>query len=259
MENSYVTVTEIPGIKGSHEQLSMLYTRYRFAARLCNGKTVLEVACGAGQGLGYLARFAKKVIGGDIDENNLQFAMERYRRRENIELRKIDAHQLPFEAGSFDVIVLYEAIYYLKNPDRFLEECRRVLSEKGIVLICTVNKDWSDFNPSPFSTRYFSCRELLELLRKHQFQVELYGAFTITKNALKDRVISTLKRAAVAFHLIPKTMKGKEILKRIFFGKLALLPPEVEEDMAQYTPPVPISLDASNSGYKVIYAVAQLG
>ncbi len=53
-------------------------------------------------------------------------------------------------------------------------------------------------------------------------------------------------------------MKGKEYLKRIFFGKLIPLPPEITDGMAEYTPPVPIPDNSSNYEYKVIYAVARL-
>lgn len=56
----YSTVTEIPGNKISKEQLTRLYHRYHFASLFCKGKDVLEVACGGGMGLGYLAKFAKK-------------------------------------------------------------------------------------------------------------------------------------------------------------------------------------------------------
>jgi len=38
-------------------------------------------------------------------------------------------------------------------------------------------------------------------------------------NGLKEEAMAIIKRIAVAFHLIPKTMKGKKFLKRIFFGK----------------------------------------
>lgn len=258
MEKSYTTITETPDIGASREQLSMLYTRYRFAAPLCGGKDVLEVACGAGMGLGYLARFAKRVVGGDIDDQNLRLAVEHYRGRPNIQIRNIDAHRLPFEDGSFDVVLLYEAIYYLDRPDRFLEECRRVLREKGAVLICTVNNEWPDFNPSPYSMQYYSSRELRELLSRHRFDVELYGAFPFRMATVKDSLISYIKRAAVALHLIPKTMKGKEALKRIFFGELIPLPPEVEDGMANYASPVLIHCDAPNTQYKVIYAIARV-
>jgi hypothetical protein len=47
-------------------------------------------------------------------------------------------------------------------------------------------------------------------------------------------------------------MKGKEFLKRVFFGKLIPLPSEITEGMADYTPPVPISNEVPDSEYKVM-------
>ena len=259
MSENYVTVTETPGIGATREQIARLYTRYKFAATFCGGKEVLEVACGAGQGLGYLARVAKRVVGGDIEERNLQFARAHYQGRGNIELRKIDAHDLPFEDHSFDRVILYEAIYYLDYPDKFLKECRRVLRERGVVLICTVNREWSDFNPSPFSKRYFSAMELKALLEGQGFHVELLGSCPVSRDSAKDRLISYLKRTAVALHLMPKTMKGKEFLKKLFFGKLAPLPPEVVDGLTDYVPPHPISPVSPVSDYKVLYAIGRLG
>ena len=75
---------------------------------------------------------------------------------------------------------------------------------------------------------------------------------------MKEKIIATIRKIAVAIHLIPKTMKGKEFLKRIFFGKLIRLPPEIQDGMAEYTPPAPIPNSRPNFEYKVIYAVARL-
>jgi len=61
--------------------------------------------------------------------------------------------------------------------------------------------------------------ELNKLLHESGFNVEFYGAFLTLPNGLKEKVIALIKRTAVVFHLIPKTMKGKEFLKRVFFGK----------------------------------------
>jgi ubiquinone/menaquinone biosynthesis C-methylase UbiE len=253
----YSTVTEATGNRITREALSMLYTRYSFAANFCKGRDVLEIACGSGQGLGYLARKANRIIGGDYTDGLIKRAQQYYQGR--VPILRLDAHALPFHARSFDVVILYEAIYYLEDPNEFLTECRRVLREKGIVLICTVNKEWSDFNPSPFSTRYFSASELAALMKNHQFDVELLGAFPISTKSAKDRVVSFFKRSAVALHLMPKTMKGKEFLKRVFFGKLVPLPSEVKDGMAEYAPPVPISLETLNPQYKVLYAIARMG
>lgn len=100
--------------------------------------------------------------------------------------------------------------------------------------------------------------ELGRLLQDNGFNMEFYGAFSALLNSFKEKLIATIKKTAVALHLIPKTMKGKEFLKRIFFGRLIPLPNEVKEGLAAYTPPVPIQHDVPNSEYKVIYAVARL-
>jgi len=47
----YSTVSEITGYSVAHEQIQRMYARYRFASEFCDGKDVIEVACGSGQGL----------------------------------------------------------------------------------------------------------------------------------------------------------------------------------------------------------------
>jgi len=252
----FTTVTEITGYKVTKEQIERMHTRYFFASGFCEGKKVLEIACGSGQGLGLLARKAKKVVGGDIDENNLKFAREHYKNRQNIELKILDAHQLPFAEDSFDVVILYEAIYYLANPEKFLKEAKRVLRKGGNLLICTANKDWSGFNPSPYSYKYFSTHELFGLLKQENFSnIAVYGGCPVTVETLKDKTISCIRKVAVTLNIMPKTMKGKELLKRIFFGELVTLPPEISEGLAEYTPPVTVPYDSPNFEYKVLYVV----
>lgn len=253
----YSTVTELPGQKASQEQLERLFQRYHFAYQFCAGKDVLEVACGGGQGLGYLAKAAKRVVGGDIDKDNLTFARKHYTCRNGIKLECFDAEQLPFQNSSFDVVLLYEAIYYLPEPEKFAKEAYRVLRENGTLIICSANKDWADFNPSPFSIRYFSVPELHTLLKTKFPEVTCYGGFSTALEGTKDVVISLMKRTAVNLHLMPKTMKSKELLKRLFFGKLRPLPYEIEDNMAEYVKPAPIASDLPNSSYKVIFAVAR--
>lgn len=256
MPTDYTSVTETPGVGASREQVARLYQRYRFALQFCKDKDVLEVACGAGQGLGYLASAARKVAGGDIDEGCLEFARQHYAGRSGIELRQLDAHKLPYPDDSFDVVLLYEAIYYLQDPKAFLDECRRVLRNEGKLIICSVNRSWPDFNPSPHSVKYFSAPELTELLGQKFIGVQLYGGFQVKGGSPRDRITSMLKRTAVAMHLVPKTMKGKEKLKRIFFGKLVPLPAEVREGLAEYSEPVQLPCGSSSPDYKVLFAVA---
>jgi ubiquinone/menaquinone biosynthesis C-methylase UbiE len=252
----FSSVTEVAGYNVTSEQIQRMYTRYRFASQFVNDKIVLEVACGSGQGLGYLARTAKKVIGSDIDEKILKPAIEHYKDRKNIELLKLDAQQLPFPDSSFDVIMLYEAIYYLPEPNEFVKKAYRLLRRTGVLLICTANKELSDFNPSPHSYKYFSAKELSGLLKEYGFEkVDLFGDCPIKTGSPKAMLISLIKKVAVSLNLIPKTMKGKELFKKLFYGKLIPLPAEIENDAAEYTPPEPISQDSPDRRHKVIFAV----
>jgi ubiquinone/menaquinone biosynthesis C-methylase UbiE len=256
LKPDYSTVTELPGNKVSQEQLARFYHRYHFASLFCKNKDVLEVACGAGIGLAYLAKAAKRAVGCDIEENVLGHAFHTCKSKENVEIKRADAHTLPFEARTFDVVVLYEAIYYLAEPEKFIDEAKRVLKDNGVLIVCTANKNWADFNPSPYSHQYFSAPELYDRLSEKFSNVTLYGAFPTYTGLVKDKAISLIKAVAIALHLMPKTMKGKECLKRIFFGKLAPLPAELQDGLVQYEEPHRISQSYPSGQYKVLYAVA---
>jgi len=257
---SYSRITESPGLKATQEQIARIYHRYHFARQFARDKDVLEVACGTGIGLSYLYEVAHKVVGGDIDKENLAIAKRinsEKLKKENFKIQWIDAHNLPFEDESFDLIILYEAIYYLNNPEKFVEEAHRVLKKDGILIIGTVNKDWKDFHPSPYTYKYFSVPELYRLLQEGGFTVKnFYGAFPIEKR-LKSQIISIIKRMAVKFDLIPGSLAARAYLKRIFLGELKPLPEEIYEGMTPYEEPIVLNPKEINREFKIIYAVSK--
>jgi len=252
----YSLITEAPGMKATREQMERLYHRYRFALDFAAGEDVLEVACGTGIGLGLLAETARRVAGGDVDAKNLSVARRLYE-GESVELREIDAHDLPFGDGSFDLIVLFEAIYYLGRPERFVREAGRVLRDGGRLIVGTVNRDWKDFHPSPFAERYYSVPELRSLLEADFKKVEFYGAFPVRNGGVRDGLVSVLKRAAVSFDLIPGSLKARAYLKRLFFGPLIAIPERLRTGMADYAPPIPIDGGSATASFKILYAVAE--
>jgi ubiquinone/menaquinone biosynthesis C-methylase UbiE len=257
MGHDFASVTETPGTLVSAEALDMVRTRYEIAAGYAAGKSVLEVACGPGPGLGLLATFARRTVAGDYTSSHLEQARAQYGQR--VPLVRLDALRLPFADGSFDVVVLFEALYFLPGFDGFLKSCWQVLSKHGILLIASANPEWSDFNPAPLSTRYLSAAELDRTLSDCGFEVTLYGGFSAGANGLRARVISMAKRAAVKLHLIPRTMKGKELLKRIAFGRLRPFPAEVSAATGTVWAPVQLARGVAAPAFKVIYAVARKG
>lgn len=233
----------------------MLYARYRYASEFCRDKRILEVACGQGVGLGYLAKHAGHTVGGDVTEELLARAHQRLQGK--ISLLRLDAEALPLRTASRDVIVCYEAIYYIEHSSRFLNECRRVLASPGLLLLCSVNPEWPDFYPSPYSRQYYSARRLSALLQEAGFQAEVLGAFPAARASAWACCVSWIKRLAVTLHLIPSTMEGKRFLKRLFLGKLVHFPATIDDGMTAYCPPVPISLERAITGYKILFAVCR--
>ncbi len=251
----YSPVTETCGEWVTPEALSMVYTRYRFAAEFCRGQRVLEVACGPGVGLGYLERQAGEIVGGDLTERLLQQAQRSMQGA--TPLVRLQAEALPLRAGSRDVIVCYEALYFFEDVDRFLKECRRVLAPQGRLLLCTVNPEWPECHPSSYARRYYSARQLSTLLNESGFACELFGAFPAAPASRRAAWVARLKRAAVAWRLIPSTMVGKRLLKRLFLGPLVPFPAAVVDGMAAYAQLVPIESNRPVCGYKVLFAVGR--
>jgi len=257
MISDYTTVTECPGDKVTREGLDMLVTRYAFARELVLDKDVLEVACGAGQGLEVLAKAARSVVGGDFTDRLLAKARSCY--GESMRLVRMDGHRLPFREGAFDVVLVYEAVYYFQSPESLLRECARVLRPQGTVVLCTVNKEWRDFNPSPFAIRYLSAAELKRVLSERFDDIEIRGAFTAVLASPRRAAAASLKRAAIRLGLVPKTMRGKQWLKRVFMGKLQSIPPRLSTGLGTYHAPAAIAEPAApQPGWKILFATGRV-
>jgi SAM-dependent methyltransferase len=257
MSIDYTQVTEVTGEPVSREQIERMLTRYHWARSYCQNGEILELACGSGQGLGYLARAAKRVVGGDYSAPLVRIARNHYQDR--IPLLRLDAQAIPFRDQSFHAILLYEAIYYLPDMETFARECYRVLRPKGVLLLCTANKDLPDFNPSPYSFFYPNPPDFVQWLRPVGFQVECFADSPVDYRNRKQKILSGIKRAVVRFDLMPKTMAGKKIFKRLVFGKLVPLPPELTEDMGPPPNPYPISCERKDTTHKVIFALGRKG
>jgi ubiquinone/menaquinone biosynthesis C-methylase UbiE len=255
-QGDYSTVTELPGGRASGQQLQRLLHRYHLAATLSAGRDVLEVGCGAGLGLGWLAREARRVTGGDCTASSLALARRHYKAR--VPLLRLDAAALPFRDGSFDGVLLFETLYYLRDPAEFVAGCARVLRSEGFLLIAAVNPESRGFHPSPFARRYFSAQDLGVLLSDGGFSAEVFGAFREAAAATRNRWLARLKRTAGRAGLIPSTMRGREVLKRLVFGPLTTLPAELFPNGHAYEPPMPIGSTGPERDSTILYALGRL-
>ena len=220
---NFTEVTEIANTLVSKEQLDRIRTRYLWASKFCSSKDVIEIACGTGQGLNLIIDVSNSVKAGDISEEMIAMAKETYF-DSNISFSVIDAHRLPYNDKSADVIIFFEALYYLVDMPQFINELKRVLRRNGELLISTANRDLFDFNPSPYSNKYYGAKELNELFTSSGFKVELFGDVSVKDILFIQKIFRLIKYFAVKLKLIPITMIGKKLLKRLVFGKLVKMP-----------------------------------
>lgn len=251
--SNYALVSERPGDVVLPDALEMARTRYAFAHQHAVGQSVVEAACGAGHGLGRLVSPGRQVIGFDITESLLRQAKEHYGDRAG--LLRCDANALPFPDAAVDTLILFEAIYYFENIDRFLAEASRVLKANGRLLLCWANPTHYEFVPGAYTFGYPTHNGMRDLLVDRGFATELYGGFPSSISGVGQRLRSALKRRAGRLGVIPGGMRGKAFLKRMFYGGLTRFPSEIDHGHPRHLPTV-LSDDDAASDYRVLYAVA---
>ncbi len=257
MSTDFVELTEISGTEVSAEQVERIYQRYYWAADYCRGKDVLEVACGTGQGVGYIAGLSKSMSAADYSESILAVARAHYGDRFKFE--QFDAQKMPFPDARFDTVIIFEAIYYIPDPLRFFRECKRVLRPGGVLLIATANKDLFDFNPSAHSHRYFGVPEMCAELGKLGYATEFFGGFPLEEVSARQKVMRPVKMIAARLGLIPKSMRAKRFLKKFVFGGLVRMPAEIKADRDPPPPrPAPIPADTADRRHKVLFCAARI-
>jgi hypothetical protein len=114
------------------------------------------------------------------------------------------------------------------------------------------------FARSPSSYEYFGAPELFSLLKECGFEPELFGDCPVEAESLSGKAISAIRSVVVRLGLMPNTLKAREKLKRIFFGKLMPMPSELTDAHGSYVRPLPISCDEANRNFKVLFAVGTI-
>lgn len=98
------------------------------------GMKVLELGCGNGdmwEGRGQLIRSCALLVLSDFSEGMVETTRANVGVYDNAEYRVIDIQDIPYEDGSFDVVIANMMLYHVPDIDRGLREVRRVLRESG--------------------------------------------------------------------------------------------------------------------------------
>lgn len=97
-------------------------------------KSILDLGCGYGENDKYYKeQGAKYVLGTDISSKMLEFA-EKNNKIDGIEFKKIAMEDISSINQKFDIIISSLAFHYIKDFDKLIEDCYKLLNDNGYLV-----------------------------------------------------------------------------------------------------------------------------
>jgi ubiquinone/menaquinone biosynthesis C-methylase UbiE len=199
--------------------------RYVFAGQYVAGKDVLDVACGTGVGTSFLHRAGARTAWGlDIDQQAITFAEAMY---PECGFARCEATDLCFADDSVDVVISFETLEHLRDEQKFLMECRRVLRPNGLMICSTPNREVFRWHrPNPYHVRELAPREFIGLFGKHFGKLSLfaqaeriYPLYVLRRLALY--AVESLKLKSSIKAVLGQRAAPREMREQFFAGNLA--------------------------------------
>lgn len=150
--------------------LSELEAVRKLMPRIKYGVSGLEIGVGTGRFAGPLG----VTIGFDPSEKMLRIAQQR-----GIKPVLAKGERIPFKDKAFNLLLLIVTWCYLDKPGLVISEAKRVLKDRGKIIIGIIDKDsflgkiyQERKGESKFysGARFYSTQEVIELLKEHNFK-----------------------------------------------------------------------------------------
>jgi 2-polyprenyl-3-methyl-5-hydroxy-6-metoxy-1,4-benzoquinol methylase len=202
MSEGYVALNERP--HGGHAKLLAL---------VGSGKRVLDVGCSSG----YLARplvaDGCTVVGIEQDEAAAAAAREVCA---EVLVGDVETMELPFEPGSFDVVLCGDLIEHLRDPEAFLARVRPFLREDGRLVLTTPNvANWT-VRVALLAGRWrYTDRGILDRTHVHLF----------TRSTLVEALGRAGYRVETLDYTVPVPLVGSPAVERVAHAVGRVRPP----------------------------------
>lgn len=99
-----------------------------------NGKSILDVGCGAGGMSAYFAEHgAKTVLGIDISENMLAEAVKN-NKHQNVSFQRLSMEDISKINQKFDIVFSSLAVHYVEDFDKLMKDVSNLLNPNGMLI-----------------------------------------------------------------------------------------------------------------------------
>jgi len=127
-----------------------------------SGKSILDIATGRGEFIGYLKHFYPEfetIIGVDQDERMLNMAREQFADDNRISFVQQDAYNLQFKENKFDLITISNSLHHFDDNERLIQSVKPWLTDNGKILISEIiSDDLSESQLSHKLVHHFSAK-----------------------------------------------------------------------------------------------------
>ena len=120
-------------------------TMYALIRPAVKGKTVLELATGTGLIAKNIVNAAAHIEATDASPEMIAEA-KRDNRSAKLHFSVQDMFRLPYADGSFDAVIVSNALHIVPQPEKALREIRRVLKDDGVLIAPTFTHAENSFS-----------------------------------------------------------------------------------------------------------------
>ncbi len=144
------------------------------------GARIVEVGCGTGSGI--LGAYPKRVAGLDINPRSVEYCQAIGLNAHVI----ADDGMFPVQDQAFDVCVLDNVMEHIEEPQTTLDECHRITSAHGGLVIAVPGKRGYDSDPD--HKRFYAQADLRQLDARWQLQSLFAAPLGFASEALSNSV-----------------------------------------------------------------------